>query len=380
MPNNDFDVGMYVTWKRKDVGYADMSRYNLSSEQVREIAIARANARKKADEEVVTVQENTRWQLEVVKLDAKKPSRIIIDDSDTKILAYNHEQMMSFKKSSTSVFADGQIIHPSWVEWMKIRDAFKKFYDSDIYSRESVENCKKLQELLGFTWEDIDGAFWPMTQNKLEAAFIKKYPAQAPKPIEVRDSTVQWQIYTVKSDTGYFTWDTTKMQNSPQSLLKWNEVRLTGEVIEIEGVRYYKFTTYTWVDAVGFIKMDNLEKKAIPKDKPTFQTISLLGTKEERLAELAGKIYLTKDVTFYYSKIWESLVTWNKISEWEKLNLTGDFIQIWSERYAKFIYIQKWWPSVAGYIKMSDIKEELPVNPANRTSRRITWNDATEMS
>lgn len=268
MARNAFDVSMYVSGERKNVGYGDMSRYNLSSEQVREIAIARANARKKADEEVVTLKEDTRGKLEVIKLDAQNPSKIIIDDSDTKILAYNHEQMMSFKKRSTTIFADGQIIHPSWDEWMRIRNAFKKFYDSDIYSRESVENCKKLQELLGLTWDDVDGAFWPLTQSKLEEAFLKKYsPAPAPKPLEMRDTTVQWQIYTLKSDSGYFTWDTLKMQDSPLHLSKWNAVRLTWEVIEIQGVRYYKFTIHTGPDVSWYVKMDSLEKKPLNSGK-----------------------------------------------------------------------------------------------------------------
>jgi hypothetical protein len=59
MAETKFEVSEYVTGKLKDISYGDMSRYNLSSEQVREIAIARADARKKYDEEVITMKVNT---------------------------------------------------------------------------------------------------------------------------------------------------------------------------------------------------------------------------------------------------------------------------------------------------------------------------------
>ena len=165
---DSIDISRYLNWYQHENPDYDQMVGKLSSEQVREIAIARASARLKNNEELATIVENTQWDLEITKLDIKKPKNIIINDPDTKTLDYNNDQIKNFRKwIGKHLFESNQLIKPSNKEENALMIAFREIYNSDIYDSSTIDKIRWLQKQLWFTWDDLDGEFWPKTQKKL---------------------------------------------------------------------------------------------------------------------------------------------------------------------------------------------------------------------
>lgn len=208
MSNQPFEITPYTTGPRKNVNYEEMwTTYKLTSEQVREIAIARAKARMSKDEELITIRESTteelqrtRETLQYAPLDENNPQRIILNDGflsseETQIIGYNHQQMQSFKKSSPTLFTENILIEPSTNNQSVIFKKFKQFYYSDIYDIRTIQIMKDIQKILKIEWTDRPGEFWPKTQKKLVEALMKTenitVPSTTPAPSNDRLSEEQ---------------------------------------------------------------------------------------------------------------------------------------------------------------------------------------------
>lgn len=166
-----FDTTDYLDGGKKQFkgDYANLTW--LDSNEIRQIAIARATAGKKNNEEVVTVRESTQWQLEVVKITLKSEPITISDDSflthkTLRKLDFNNREWNIFNTAYPSLFEWNQLVVPWESPGREVAKLYNKALTLDKYDPLIIDLIVQIQKYLNFTEKDMDGLFGKQTQSK----------------------------------------------------------------------------------------------------------------------------------------------------------------------------------------------------------------------